>query len=109
MMWPLLLAIAAAGAYLVTLTHKGTVHLVAGKRYRFSWSVSPALDPTTLSGLADALALTGGTEVTSDSSDHTRTTGSYVMQNQTEKDLDLGTPFLAMPGLSLTFTSVQEV
>jgi hypothetical protein len=105
------MAIALAGMGLIYITHKPVAHLAAGKRYRFAFTVEPAVLGADLASALAAITASGALEVTTDNSDPNLTRGSYVMVNATSKDVPLGPdqPFMSLGGHSLYFTSIDEV
>lgn len=106
MIW--IFIVGALGA-LTLLGSKNTAHLEAGRRYRFSWSVTPAVAGAELTNAVAALTSSGALDVTIDgSSDQTKTSGSYTMVASETKDLILNEPQAVLLGHSLVFTNVEN-
>ncbi len=108
-MW-LVVAIGVVGGLFAMIAGKGVAHVVAGHRYRFSWSVTPGLAGADLSALLATLTSSGALDATVDgTSDRSKTSGSYTMVASSTKDLTLGEPQTVLLGHALVFTNVTEV
>jgi hypothetical protein len=85
-----------------------TVHIEAGKRYRFFFKVVPAVSTAQLDAAVNALGLVGATNIdTSNGPDETRI--SYALTATTTKDMLLNKSVTDVPGLNLILLKAQEV